>query len=165
MFLSGLSGGDMIFKKILLFCPMLILLLLAGIGCGESEGGNRVNISSYNSTKSHNTGRNCMQCHRNGGEGAGWFTFAGTVYKTDQQSTYPNTTVLLSTAAGGGGKEIKRIAVDARGNFYTTETVNWGSGIYVSVQSPNETKYMYGSLGSGACNMCHGVNFPKINLN
>jgi len=152
-------------KKIFCLSTVLLLLVLAQIGCEESEGGNEVNISSYNSTESHNTGRNCMQCHRNGGEGAGWFTFAGTVYKTDLQTPYPNTTVILYSAPGGGGNEIKRIAVDARGNFYTTETIERGSGLYMGVQSPNETKYMYASLGSGACNMCHGVDFPRINLN
>jgi mono/diheme cytochrome c family protein len=155
----------MIVKKIFLVSSVLVILALAQLSCGESEGGNRVNISSYNSTESHNTGRNCMQCHRNGGEGAGWFTFAGTVYNTDLQTTYPNTTVILYSAPAGGGNVIKHIAVDARGNFYTTESIDWGSGLYAGVQSPNETKYMYASLGSGACNMCHGVNFPKINLN
>jgi hypothetical protein len=143
----------------------VVFSLMAWTGCEESEGGNRVNISTYNSSESHNTGRNCMNCHRNGGEGAGWFTFAGTVYKSDLQTTYPNTTVLLYTVPGGGGDVIKRIAVDTKGNFYTTETINWGNGLYVAVQSPNETRYMEEVLGSGACNMCHGIGYPKISLN
>lgn len=144
---------------------VFLLLLPIWFGCEESESGNEVNISTYNSAESHNTGKNCMDCHRNGGEGAGWFTFAGTVYKTDLQNTYPNTTVLLYSAANGGGDVIKSIAVDARGNFYTTETINWGNGLYVGIQSQNETRYMEQQLGSGACSMCHGSNVSKISLN
>ena len=155
----------MMLKLTRVICLAFLLTLPVWFGCEESEGGNMVNISTYNSSNSHNTGRNCMNCHRNGGEGAGWFTFAGTVYKTDLQNTYPGTTVLLYSAAGGGGDVIKRIAVDVKGNFYTTETINWGNGLYVGVESENETRYMEQQLGSGACNMCHGVDFPKISLN
>ncbi len=52
----------------------------------ENEGENKSKISSFNSTESHNTGQNCMECHIAGGDGEGWFTAAGTVYDSTKQS-------------------------------------------------------------------------------
>lgn len=43
-------------------------------GCGAT------NISVKNQDESHNIGQNCMNCHKDLGEGKGFFYIAGIVY-------------------------------------------------------------------------------------
>jgi cytochrome c553 len=120
-------------------------------------------ISSTNSSKSHNMGKNCMECHKSGGKGEGWFTAAGTVYNSNLSSTNPNGFVELYTQANGAGTLVKRIAVDGLGNFYTTETIDFSTGLYpVVVSSTGNKMYMGSSITTGACASCHGSSQDKI---
>ena len=47
------------------------------------------------------------------------------------------------------------LEVDGRGNFYTTESINWTAGLYPVVQSDQGFRYMVTPTTTGACNSCH----------
>jgi len=144
----------------------IILLLFAGaltiLSCEKKGGENETNISYYNIKRSHNDGQNCMNCHKEGGPGAGWFNIAGTVYDDSQVNKFPNATVKLFTGADGSGELKYTIQVDGLGNFYTTEMINFGNGLYPSVQGTDLTKYMSFSITAGQCNGCHGTSAGRI---
>jgi len=149
-------------KKILFLAFCFISIFF--ISC-EKEGNETV-ISQYLSSESHNFGNNCMECHQKGGEGEGWFTVAGSVSNADQTSPYPNATVELTTLSQNTGTVIKTIEVDTKGNFYTTENISFGSGLYVTVKGQNgEVQHMLAPITSGECNLCHGSTTPKIWIN
>ena len=139
---------------------LIIFGLFIFLSC-EKEG-NEKKISDYNKTDSHNTGQNCMNCHQSGGSGEGWFTVAGSVYNEALTSVAPNTTVKLYTGANGTGNLVATIKVDGIGNFYTTEKIDFGSGLYPAVQGATVTKYMGSSVSDGACYKCHNSTVGKI---
>jgi len=147
--------------KLIGFFLTLISLLTIVVSCNK-EGENSTNISSTGGNKSHNQGKNCMTCHTSGGEGEGWFNVAGTVYDSLKTSTYPNGIVQLHTGPGGTGTLKYTIYVDAKGNFYTTEAIDFGSGLYPSIQGGTSTHYMSSTIGMGQCNSCHGVSTDKL---
>lgn len=122
------------------------------------------NISSAGSNKSHNKGQNCMQCHTSTGEGEGCFNVAGTLYKADFQTGQTGGTVELYTEPNGAGTLKYTIAIDGKGNFYTTANVDY-TGLYPKVTSPSGASIFMGSpLSSGACNTCHGSSSSKLGL-
>jgi hypothetical protein len=122
----------------------------------EKEDGEQIDATSTStSSKSHNTGQNCMNCHKSGGQGDGWFNVAGSVYNSTQTVPYITAKVQLRTAAAGGGTLVKEVQVDMNGNFYTTEPVNFGTGLYASVVGGTVTKHMADKISTGACNSCH----------
>jgi cytochrome c553 len=135
------------------------LIMVVMLSC-EKE--NETKISKYNSDDSHNVGLNCMTCHTQGGEGHGVFEVAGTVYESNRTTTYPNATVRLYSGPSGTGDLKYTIQVDALGNFYTTEGINFGSGLYASVEGNQQTHHMQSSITTGACNSCHGGQTGKI---
>lgn len=128
----------------------------------EKEGENETKISAHGETESHNKGQNCMNCHKQGGEGEGWFNAAGTVYNSSFTATYPNATVRLYTGPGGTGTLKHIIEVDAKGNFFTTESIDFSAGLYPSVEGNTATNYMSTPTVSGQCNSCHGVSTNRI---
>jgi hypothetical protein len=144
---------------------MLIILSLSlgfiSQSC-ENEGPDGQETSFFGETESHNTGKACMPCHIEGGEGEGWFKIAGTVYDSLQRTPYPNATVLLYTEPRGGGSLVHTIEVDGRGNFYTTNNIEYGNGLYVSVKGSLSTKNMNTAILAGDCNACHGVSTDRI---
>jgi hypothetical protein len=131
----------------------------------EGEGENETVISYNRNTESHNEGQNCMSCHRQGGEGEGWFNVAGTIYTEAGNTTNPNGLVELYTGPGGTGTLAYRIEVDARGNFYTTEDIQFGSGLYPVAVGSGAKKYMSDPVTSGQCSSCHGDSTDKIRTN
>jgi hypothetical protein len=129
----------------------------------EKENGNETLISSNNDDESHKMGENCMNCHVQGGSGEGWFNVAGTLYNSAQTSTYPNGTVKFFAEPNGVGTAIKEVEIDSKGNFYTTENIDFGNGLYVGVFGTNgEQKFMVTTVSTGACNSCHGITTDKI---
>lgn len=126
---------------------------------GETE----VKISSYNDDDSHKNGQNCMSCHSSGGSGEGWFNVAGSVYDSSKINPYPNAVVKLYSEPNESGTLIKLIEVDGKGNFYTTERINFENELYVSVTDTNgNSKIMNSPISTGACNSCHGTSFDNI---
>ncbi len=140
----------------------IIAFIFLGVTFFSCNKNDETNISSYNGNESHNMGKNCMECHKKGGKGEGRFNAAGTAYDSLGVNTYPNTTVKLYTEPNGGGILKHTIQVDALGNFYTTETIEFGSGLYPSITSKNSVKYMSSKITNGQCNSCHGVSTSRI---
>lgn len=128
----------------------------------EEENENETMISRYNSDESHRTGQDCMTCHLSGGSGEGWFTVAGSVYDSTLNTPYPNALIELYTGPNSTGTLVATIEGDALGNFYTTESVELGDGLYPLVVGKSESKQMAGAITSGECNLCHGVSTEKI---
>ncbi len=141
---------------------MTVLTIVVLISACEKNGENERKISHYNNTESHETGMNCMNCHRSGGEGEGWFNVGGTVYNEQMNAVFPNATIRLYTGENGTGQLKGTIEVDGKGNFYTTESIDFSGGLFPSVEGQNSTKYMTTAIGAGACNSCHGVSTDKL---
>jgi len=141
-------------KKVIFALSLLIAMAFSA--CEEE---NETVISTFDSSESHNIGRDCIECHKSGGEGEGWFTVAGSVYDVSLANLYAGATVKLSTEPLNGGTIVKTIEVDKKGNFYTTENVSFTDGLYVSVTGKTGiVKYMTQKISSGHCNNCHGTN-------
>lgn len=154
-------------KKVFKLFMLLVFSLVLAVSCekeneNENEGGNESKTSSANSSESHNMGQNCMNCHKQGGQGEGWFSIAGTVYDTSLTKVYTSATVKLYTAPNGGGTLKYTIPVDKKGNFYTTNAADFSAGLYPVVVGSTSTQFMSSSITTGQCNSCHGVSTSKI---
>ena len=144
-------------KQALMMVAIVVMILIA---CDKE---NETKISTSNSNESHKTGQNCMDCHVSGGEGEGWFVVAGSVYQKDLTTNFPNAVVMLTTEPNAAGAEIMEVEVDKLGNFYTTESVSFGDGVYVSVKGNNgEQVFMNSKITNGKCNSCHGASTDRI---
>jgi len=140
----------------------VLLASIIIISC-EKEGSNETKISSSGSTESLNMGQNCMDCHKSGGKGEGRFKLAGTLYDSSLNLTLANGFIELYSQPNGNGNLIIRIAVDGLGNFYTTDNVDLGSGVYpVAISASGKRKYMQSSTNTGACSSCHGNSQTKM---
>jgi hypothetical protein len=141
--------------KIITFILSIFLLSIL-FSCENEESGEQKDITSTSlSSESHNNGQNCMDCHKNGGQGDGWFNMAGSVYNSTRTIPYITASIELRTAQSGGGTLIKKVEVDQNGNFYTTNPIDFGTGLYVSVVGGTSTQYMSSKVTNGACNYCH----------
>lgn len=150
--------------KTLITIAIIISPIIFFISCEEDElGENEIKISRYNDDESHKNGQNCMNCHTSGGGGEGWFTIAGSVYDSLKLNPYPNATIRLFEGPNDSGALIKTIEVDGKGNFYTTESVDFDKGLYTSLtDNSGNVKFMKSSISTGQCNSCHGVSTDKI---
>jgi hypothetical protein len=133
-------------------------------GCTDPEEAGNLK-SAYNSTSSMNTGQNCISCHTSKSEG-GAFTVAGTVYKAGGTTPFANCTVYIYSEPDGGGTLVYELAVDGKGNFYTTDAINFGGGLYPVVKSDDKllTSYMGSAITSGSCNSCHSTSISRITV-
>lgn len=150
-------------KSIITFGFILIFTLVF-VSCEKEEfGENETIISRHGDTESHNNGQNCMNCHTSGGTGEGWFTVAGSVYEPINSSPYPNAKIELYTEPNGSGTFIKMIEVDGKGNFYTTEYIDFANGLYIILSDANGNAInMVSAVSTGQCNSCHGETTDKI---
>lgn len=124
---------------------------------------NETNISSYNGDESHNMGQNCMHCHNTNGKGRGIFMAAGTVYDSLMTSIRKNGTIRLYSGPNQTGTLRATIEVDGKGNFYTTENIDFAGGVYPTITgNSGDVHYMTSSIPMGQCNSCHGVTTNKI---
>ncbi len=129
----------------------------------ENQSGFNGISSSNGSSKSHNMGLNCMNCHRPGGGEAPTWQVAGTVYDQALLTPYANATVNLYTGPNGTGILKYTIKVDARGNFYTSKNIDFTGGLYPTVSGSTVTNFMSSSITTGACNSCHNsVSMDRI---
>lgn len=144
-------------KRYFAALTFISFLLLSACESGE----NRTLVSKHFGNESHNVGKNCMSCHKEGGEGEGWFEVAGTVYDISLNNTLGNGTVKLYSGPNGSGELKHTIEVDEKGNFFSTDNIEISSGLYAAVEG-DSVFYMPTMLTSGACNSCHGVTTAKI---
>lgn len=121
-------------------------------------------VSVFNSNASHRAGENCMNCHDSNGSGDGVFSVAGTVYNESLSSPLPNSTVRIYSSMDENADPLYVIEVDAKGNFYTTENISFGDGLYTSVQGSNAEIFMESAITNGSCNSCHGVTTDRIRV-
>ena len=136
------------------FSMLLIGLVTVLFAC-QKENGEEVSGLSSSLGTSHNTGKNCINCHQ--------FTAAGSVYNKALTAADPGATVKLTSQANGTGTLLGTFTVNKSGSFYTSSSINYGSGIYVSVAGSSGTvKYMNSAIVSGACNSCHGTSTSKV---
>ena len=78
------------------------------------------------------------------------------MYKPNESDLSVNSTLYLFTSGDGGGTLVALLPVDAKGNFYTSNSVNFTNGLYPGVKSPSgEIRYMQSSTTIGDCNSCH----------
>ncbi|MFM2151936.1 MAG: hypothetical protein RL199_371 [Pseudomonadota bacterium] len=116
--------------------------------------------STAGSARSHNVGESCMACHQAHGPGRGRFTVAGTLHDATGKPVSAGTVRLSVPGAAGPAKKV--LAVDALGNFYTTEDVGLDAGVLtVTVEGADglgRTAMPWPTL-SGACNHCHTGSF------
>ncbi len=136
------------------------LLAFFTASCEKEE--NETNISYHNTSKSHNTGVNCMNCHKSGGEGEGIFQAAGSVYDSLLASPYANATIKLYTGPNGTGTLKATIDGDLLGNFFTTNTIDFSTPLYPAVAGSTTIKYMSTPITTGACYSCHSVTTSRI---
>lgn len=151
--------------KWLLSIVMITAATLAVLqSCDDSKQGECTNkISQSGDDESHRNGENCMSCHVAGGSGEGCFIVAGSVYDNTQTNPVNSGTVNLHTGPNGTGSLIATIQVDSKGNFYTTDQVNFGAGVYPSyTNTSGQTNYMGSSIATGQCGSCHNVITGKI---
>ena len=87
---------------------------------------------------------------------------AGTVYDSIKQNTIPNTSIELRSEPNGAGTLKYTIQGDSKGNFYTTENIDFGSGLYTLVKSSQSMQFMNSSITTGQCNGCHGKSTGRI---
>jgi cytochrome c553 len=136
-----------------------------GTTTGSTIGNTGGTSSTFGANKSHNAGQNCMSCHNPGGSGSskGVWKLAGTVYNELKTATYPNTTINLYTGPNGTGTLKYVLNVDAKGNFYTSGTIDFTGGLYPAVIGATTTNHMSSPVTTGACNSCHtGTSTARI---
>jgi hypothetical protein len=147
------------------FLVFIFGLITLGMGlnsCDDDGKCGEVNISEAGSTDSHNNGQNCLTCHQSGGKGEGCFSIAGSVYAANLSTPLAAGTVKLFSGPNGTGQLMHSIAIDANGNFHTTEPIDY-TGLYAAVTGPSGmTRYMGTQLTNGACNSCHGASATKL---
>jgi len=150
-----LTGGIIILSQSAFQAPGVSKVTPAS-NCGP------VVISKLNAKKSHFFGLNCSACHVDGRKGTGCFTIAGSVLDEDRSRIFKNPVIKLYTEPMAKGKLVATIQGDAFGNFYTTEKIDFSSGLYPTlIGSPGAAepiKHMKRPLNSsmGQCNKCHG---------
>ena len=142
--------------------PIIFLLILANIFFACEDEKDEAKISYSDGKESHRAGEDCMNCHYYGGSGEYWFKIAGTVYDSTLTNIYPEATVKLYSEPNAGGELIYSVEVDLLGNFYRTEQIDFGSGLYPIVQGDEVNKYMLSAVTTGRCNSCHGNSMDVI---
>lgn len=154
-------------KRLHLLTLTGLFMLVVLMACDKEKGCGTKNISQTGSTRSHNMGQNCMTCHQSSGEGEGCFIVAGTVYTSSSGSTTAaNGTIYLYTGPNATGTLAATIQVDAKGNFHTTDALDFGSGLYPVVKSASGAQQFMGTtITQGACSGCHGVTTDRIWVN
>lgn len=152
----------MLVRRLKYLSLIFILPISLFLASCEHEEGNEKMISSFHSDDSHRTGENCMNCHSEGGKGEGWFTVAGSVYDSTLEATFPNSLLRLYMDPSGAGLPEVTLEVDALGNFYTTEAVNFGESLYAFVSGDEGIIKMIAPVSDGQCNGCHGETTDRI---
>lgn len=142
---------------------LLIFFTFINFSCKKNKSGTGSETSSYGNTNSHDVGSDCMKCHNSGGSNQFWWNVAGTVFKPDSVTLNPGCTVYLFTGPGGSGTLIQVLPVDKKSNFYTTNSVSFGTGLFTEVKSSSgEIRSMQAAITSGDCNFCHTKANPIL---
>ena len=143
------------FNSVLLVAFIVMGSVMTFYSCKKGEKCGETNKSISGGHESHNFGMDCMNCHKSGGEGKGCFSVAGSVSKMNTTSPVISGFVKLFTQPNGGGILKYTIPIDSKGNFYSTDNIEY-SGLYpVIVGSSGSQFSMSSPISTGACNTCH----------
>jgi|WetSurMetagenome_2_1015567.scaffolds.fasta_scaffold168568_2 hypothetical protein len=124
----------------------VILGALVIAACSSSSPTAPSTATSTSTSSSHNAGRDCTSCHS--------FTVAGTAFKSDGATVYPGAVIRLTNS---GGTTVATLTADGSGNFYTSTSVAFGSGLTVTATGTSgAVKTMGSTITKGGCNSCHG---------
>lgn len=138
----------MIMKKLISLALGLAIIVTVA-SCEKEEENERTGSS-------HNAGRNCLGCHPD-------FKLAGSVYNTSLSGIFAGAKIKVTTLANGQGSVVTTLTSDKSGNFYTGNSINFGTGVFVSAEGTSGSiMYMNSAITSGACNTCHGSSTSKI---
>ncbi len=153
--------------SILAFLTLVVFVFFLFISCdrkGNEKGENISITSSFSYNSSHNMGQDCFSCHKSGGQASEYaFQIAGTVYDSSRTNIYPNAVVKFYTGPNATGNLVLTLEVDKLGNFFTTNAVDWGQGLYPSVEGKGGVMHMPQATSQGSCNSCHNGNTnPRI---
>jgi hypothetical protein len=133
----------------LMGCALLAVTTL-WVACenegNENEGG-----------ANHNVGMDCLACHKIGGGGKGVFTAGGTVFQAGTSTGAAGVSIKLYTAADHSGTPVASFTSEVSGNFHSQSTIDFGTGLYVTITSATGSSSMMTPVTSGACNSCHGA--------
>ncbi len=147
--------------------PGIFAFIIGGLlfSCSHYDELQKNPKESGSGEESHLTGENCSNCHnKENNEAAreGWWTVAGSVYKTNGQ-VQTNATMELWEKPNRQGKLIKMLSSDSKGNFYTNQILDFKGGCYPSIRVGTKSISMDTTqFNGGSCNSCHGVNRSKI---
>jgi|AntRauTorckE6833_2_1112554.scaffolds.fasta_scaffold78681_1 cytochrome c553 len=145
------------------FLILAVALAATLISCDDDIDDDPV-ISKNGDTGSHHQGANCSGCHNSNQITV--FSVSGTIFQEDLRNTAPNGMVMLYTGKNGSGSLVKTIEVDANGNFYTTENIDFTQALYpVAESARGASMFMPRPATSGACNSCHGTQEEVIWVN
>jgi hypothetical protein len=135
-------------------CFLVLSSILGFTSCNKDS--NEIEDASDTGSSSHNTGKNCQGCHS--------FKVAGSVFSQSLTSVYKGATIKITSAANGDGNVLATLTSDRSGNFYTNSSVNFGSGVFISITgSGGPVRHMTSAITSGACNSCHnGSSTSKL---
>jgi hypothetical protein len=151
--------------KILFISFAVISSVLLFSNCEKEGECGEVNIGQAGGSKSHNFGMNCMSCHKSGGEGKGCFSAAGSVSNASFTAHVTGGTVKFYTQENGAGQLMYTLPIDAKGNFYTTESMNITGLFPVITSTAGATAFMSSGLSTGQCNSCHGSSTSGLYAN
>jgi cytochrome c553 len=154
-------------KRVLLGIIVIGATVLLIQSCEVNRCNGVEETSTVYSRESPKMTGNCMNCHSPNGNGKGCFIIGGSVYDTTQTVENPYATIMFYTQPNGGGQLVATLDVDSTGNFYTTNVINFNSGLYPAIMSKKskEVQYMPSSTVTGACGSCHGVTNARIWVN
>jgi hypothetical protein len=162
--LTGRDNNKLIMNR----SKRFIVLAFAGLAllfsyCRHDKNCKETRTSAHGDSESRNMSNNCMDCHTMGGRGPSCFVVGGTVYDSVSAQTYADATVYLYSQPNGQGQMVQILEADANGNFYTTENVNFGTGVYpVVIGNTGKPYFMPTLITMGACNSCHGITTGRI---
>jgi hypothetical protein len=152
----------------LAFASIAALMLLESSCSKFKLEDHETEISKFGDDESHYHGRICMDCHAAGGSGEGRFTVAGSIERNAGNS-------LIELYEYKDGQKLLSVEVDGRGNYFTTEPIDFSNGLVVAVRSPTgDVEWMdeneddhpdvgsNGEIYSGSCNTCHGVTTEMV---
>jgi hypothetical protein len=127
-----------------------LLLVVPLFACSDHDDPTGPDDDSDSGESSHNGGRGCLGCHSG-------FTAAGTVYAADGSTPVPGAIVRLTTGAAGGGTVVLSVETDRSGNFHTSRSIAWGTGLHADVAKSATAPLhaMASTLTNGNCNGCH----------
>ncbi|MGV9012991.1 MAG: hypothetical protein ACOH13_10400 [Flavobacteriales bacterium] len=99
------------------------------------------------------------------GDGQGCWTVAGSFYNANGTNTVTQARVLLFGGPLVQGGEKLSWDDDDLGNVYTSQDVNFGSGLFPAVVSAAGDKaFMLEPIQDGACNRCLGYSTDRIKI-